>query len=71
MKTEKITHEHLGLQEIRCKKCKKVIAYGYLISGDIRIQCRDCKIYNQLWALPPNNVPAYGLPGEKRHEEQR
>ena len=43
-----------GLQAIHCSSCRRVIAFGYLISGRIEIKCNACKNINKLSALSAN-----------------
>lgn len=44
-----LTNAH-GLQAIRCGKCRKVIAYGYVIRGHIELKCASCATTNTLEA---------------------
>lgn len=56
-----------GLQEIRCGKCRKVIAYGYVITGHIELKCASCATINSLRVLNPNPEPQDGPAQETFH----
>lgn len=31
------------MKQLRCAKCKKLLAYANLIHGELEIKCRNCK----------------------------
>lgn len=64
--TRSLTDSH-GLQEIRCRNCRKLIARGFLRSGHIEIMCSSCKCINSLRVVNPIPEPHDGLASEARH----
>ena len=61
-----LTNSH-GLQAIRCGKCRKVIAYGYVIRGHIELKCASCATINALRVLNPDQEPHDGPAQEAFH----
>ncbi|WP_367172216.1 Com family DNA-binding transcriptional regulator [uncultured Desulfovibrio sp.] len=61
-----LTNVH-GLQAIRCGKCRKIIAYGYVIRGHIELKCASCATINTLRVLNPNHEPHDGPTQEASH----
>ena len=58
-----------GLQEIRCHKCRKLIARGFVSTGHIEIMCPSCRSINALRAESPNIEPHDGLLKEVTHAQ--
>ena len=61
-----LTNAH-GLQAIRCGKCRKVIAYGYVIRGHIELKCASSATINALRALAADQEPHDGPAQEAFH----
>jgi len=50
---------------LRCGKCNKLLAKGYIEVGEIELFCPRCKSRTILRAISPNTAPHDGLYGDR------
>jgi len=57
-KVPRLEAEDNGLQmeEVRCPKCGRFLAYQAIVIGALKIKCRNCKIWCTLDIIPPPDI---------------